>query len=479
MKPAGLASWLAAAALAGVINLVPAAPAATQPGARPGTSPPQAAQAAPAGLYLGPAACGSSNCHGAVRPRRVFGVRQDEYFIWQKKDLHAQAYAVLFDDRSAVIARRMRLGPAAESQVCLDCHALAAPARQRQGPLEIEDGVSCERCHGPASGWLEGHRSEGWTHQQSVAAGLIDLRDLEVRSAVCLSCHLGGPGKTVGHELIAAGHPQLSFELDNYSEGMPAHWLPFGEKTDRTGLSDTHGPRAWAVGQAAAFRAELDQLARRARAAAGSGSGDSGWPELSELACDTCHHPLAQERWRTAAGGTAGSGGAGSGGGRPGQPRWSPARYAVLRHLITAVTPDRRASLEAAVERLAGQLAHLGAPPAEVAATAERASAEVAALIPRLDRAGWDDAQARRLLLAVADDEGGLETADYQSAKQAAEAVQTLVSHLLASDGRRIRSGLAGSPESLAAALQDPYAFDPARFAARLAQLGREVRALP
>ena len=506
MKPIrNLAPWTAAATLAVMLGSTPvpgatqavqaagAVPAAGAPAAPPaaGSPPvvatppagsPSATAAPPAaagpppekGFYLGPTACGSSSCHGSVEPRKTLGVRQDEYFIWQKKDLHARADGVLYNDRSRVIARRLHLADAGKSQLCLTCHALSAPARLQRGPLELEDGVSCESCHGAASGWFEGHRSESWTHNQSVAAGMTDLRDVQVRANVCLSCHLGGPGRSVNHDLIAAGHPQLAFELDNYSEGMPAHWLPFADRPTGESERDTHGARAWAVGQAASFRAGLEQIVRRARGARGDhrdGDGESEppWPEFSELSCDSCHHSLAQERWRTAPDRP----------GRPGLPRVSPARYAVLRHLIAATAPERQAALDEGVERLASQLGRLGTPPAEVAAAAERLSRETAELIPRLDRLTWDDALVRRLLLAVTEDQGGLETADYASAQQAALAVQTLLSQLLASNPRRVRSGLAAASEGLAAELQNPYAFDSGRFAERLAQLGRQLREAP
>lgn len=490
MKPIRhLAPWTAAAALAALLGSAAAAgsapgapapaapagaatPAATAPGAAaPGAAAPGPGVIAPAvpaappaekGLYLGPTACGSSSCHGSTVPRKTLGVRQDEYFIWQKRDFHARADAVLYNDRSRIIARRLHLGDPGQSQVCLTCHALSVPARLQRGQLEIEDGISCESCHGPASGWLEGHRSESWTHQQSVAAGMTDLRNVELRANLCLSCHVGAAGKSVNHDLIAAGHPQLAFELDNYTEGMPAHWLPFAERRRDESERDTHGARAWAVGQAAGFRAGLEQIARHAR-----GSSDQPpWPEFSDLSCDACHHSLAQERWRTAPDRP----------GRPGVPRFSPARYAVLRHLVAVAAPERQAALEEGIEQLSAQLGRLGAPPAEVAAAAERLSRETAELIPRLDRLRWDDAVVRQLLLAVAEDRDGLEIADYASAQQAALAVQTLISQLLASDRRRVHSGLAGVAEGLAAELQNPYAFDAGRFAERLAQVGRQLQ---
>jgi hypothetical protein len=154
----------------------------------------------------------------------------------------------------------------------------------------------------------------------------------------------------------------------------------------------------------------------------------------------------------------------------------SPARYAILRHLVAVAAPERQAALDEGVERLAAQLGRLGTPPAEVAAAAERLGHVTAELIPRLDRLTWDEAQVRRLLLAVAEDRGGYETADYASAQQAALAVQTLVSQLLAGRRGRVHTGLAGLAESLAAELQNPYAYDSGRFAERLAQLSRQLQ---
>jgi hypothetical protein len=436
------------------------------PTTAPGLATPDAALPAIPGQYLGPASCGSSNCHGSVRPRRVLRVRQDEYFIWQKQDRHAHAYEALFDDRSAVIARNLRLGAASEQRVCLDCHALAVPAGRQQRRLEIEDGISCESCHGPASGWLESHRAEGDNHAQSVAAGMTDLRDLGVRSAVCLSCHLGAGGKTVDHELIAAGHPQLSFELDNYTEAMPAHWFPWADRPDRETRADTHGTPAWAAGQAGAFRAALDQLAGRARAAQARDGGTARqWPDFAQLECDSCHHSLAQERWRTARPPD-----------RPGLPRWSQAHYALLRPLVGVVAPEQLPALDPEVERLARLLGRFDTPPAEVAAAAERLSRAAADLAPRLAHAAWSDARARRLLLVLTDEHGAQEGADYQTARQLVLAVQTLVSQLVAADRRWLAAGLAASAENLSATVQGPYDFDRARLAAQLAQLRRQLQ---
>jgi|HubBroStandDraft_3_1064219.scaffolds.fasta_scaffold07010_4 hypothetical protein len=515
------------------------APTAAASGTPPagGTAPtaPAAEPSAVPGLYLGPASCGSSNCHGSVRPRRVLGVRQDEYFIWQKQDRHAQAYELLFNERSAAIARNLRLGAPFEQRACLDCHALAVPAGRQQRRLEIEDGISCEGCHGAASGWLESHRAEGETHERSVAAGMTDLRDLGVRAGVCLSCHLGAAGRTVDHELIAAGHPLLTFELDNYTEAMPPHWFAWADRPDKALRADTHGTPAWAAGQAAALRATLDQLAGRGRAqavraprtpaddagaAAGAGgtgmpggaggaeiamgagavagpggaemarsasgaatavgaggagaraAGEAGlgrqWPDFAQLDCDSCHHSLAQERWRL-----------GPRSDPPGLPRASPAPYAVLRAILAAAAPEQAAALDPEVDRLSRLLARFDTPAAEVAASAGRLARAAADLVNRLARARWDDERARRLLLALSDEHGAQEGADVQTARQIVLAAQTLVAQLVAGDRRWLAAGLAATAEGLSATVQAPYDFDRARLAALLAQLRRQLQEGP
>lgn len=449
----------AAAGLAGALGLALAAG-----GQPPAVAPPASPEPAPtSGLYVGAPSCASSNCHGNTRPRRVFDVLQNEHFTWYKgKDAHySKAYPALFGERSAAIARNLRLPEApSASRLCLDCHAFVVPPERQARRLEIEDGISCEACHGPASGWLEGHTAEDWSHEQSVAAGMTDLRNLEVRAGLCLSCHLGTAGKTVDHELIAAGHPVLAFELDNYSEAMPAHWMPFRDKKRKEGLRDTHGVRAWAVGQAAAFRAGLGQLARHARS--------ERWPDFAEMNCESCHHSLAEQRWRTLRYAD-----------RPGLPRWSPARWAVLRHLVSAVAPDVRGSLDAEVASLAQQVARFGAPREQVAGTAERISGALAGVAARLDQAAWDDAQVKRLLLAVSGDGDYLAAADRATAEQAFLAANSLVAALQARNPRRAGAGLAGTLDGLQKELESPDDWNAGRFASRLAKLRRQVEGLP
>ena len=86
---------------------------------------------------------------------------------------------------------------------------------------------------------------------------MYDTRDLIKRSERCLSCHLGTSEKFVDHEMIAAGHPDLTFELNLFSAVMPRHWK---EPAD----NGWRGVQEWGVGEAVQLQKGLERLARRA-----------------------------------------------------------------------------------------------------------------------------------------------------------------------------------------------------------------------
>ena len=101
----------------------------------------------------------------------------------------------------------------------------------------MAEGVSCESCHGPASAWLGPHIQPTAKHEDMVRLGLVDNKNLHVRTERCLTCHLGAKGMEVDHEMIAAGHPDLTFELDSFTAVEPPHWV---EKNA--------GPAVWDAG---------------------------------------------------------------------------------------------------------------------------------------------------------------------------------------------------------------------------------------
>lgn len=381
--------------------------------------------------YIGVASCANSGCHGATTPLQSTRVRQNEYFTWLHSDRHAAAYNVLFNPISARIARNMHLGKKPyQEKLCLDCHTTNIPAQMISGRIDIEDGVQCETCHGPASGWRAEHAQQGWTHAQSIEHGMIDLRDTRVRAHVCDSCHVGNDEKEVDHDLIASGHPFLAFELDNYTETMPPHWNP----------NDTHGVPAWAVGQAMKFRDSMSNLSRHAR-------GEK-WPEFSDMSCYNCHHALKSSGWRQERGWP----------GRPGLPAWSPQHWAVLRLIVPAAD---RAALDDAVARVATRVSRMSPDAASAADDAKRA---IEAEIPKIYARSWSAADVRPMIVALTSERD----TDVHAAEQRALALQSLATVLTRRDKNVAAGALMKAIDALFADLKDRDDYDPARFGVKL-----------
>jgi hypothetical protein len=407
------------------------------------TTPPTPVDPPPAGpgKYVGLASCVNSGCHGSTEPLNQTRALQNEYYTWLNQDRHAQAYNVLFNERSARIAKNMKLrGRAYEEKVCLDCHTTNVPASQVSGVLDKEDGIQCEMCHGPASGWRDEHIQLGWKHEDSVARGMIDLRSVTRRGQTCLQCHLGNAQKEVDHELIASGHPILAFELDNYTESMPPHWTPGRE---------SHGLRAWATGQVVKFRESLDLVARHARG--------PEWPEFADMSCFNCHHDLKGSTWRQERGWPD----------RAGLPTWSPQHWAVLRLIIDRVSPAAKTELDPLVRNLSLAVARMGDREA-VTRNAEAARRVVDRLVPQMEAKTWSDADVRAMMTTIVNDQRFILESDVHAAEQAALSLQSLSSTMTRRDRRLLRSNLTRSIDALFEEIQNRDDYDPARFVTKL-----------
>ena len=409
------------------------------------------------GRYVGMASCANGFCHGATAPRDSTSVLQNEYPTWMLGP-HRGAYRTLTSDQSREIARSLDPGgkPAHERPDCLSCHLLSTPSGQSVPALGEtvfrEDGISCEGCHGPAGGWRDRHFEADWTHQQSLSAGMTDLRDPARRAAVCLRCHLGAAGAAVDHRLIAAGHPRLYFELDNYTGQMPRHW-----KLDRP--HSVTGARAWAAGQVAAYRAALALLAGHARR-------EGSWPELAELNCEGCHHSLASGAWRRLPGYRY----------RDGRPRFA-ARHVVLSQLVAELAGSESERFETAVEQLARSVATLGRP----GDVADRADALIRVLDdvgPRIEGARWEVEQVRSLIRRLAAARSRALT-DLVAAEQTAFALQSLLGRWTELDRRRANSRLARAIDDVFRVLDDPVTFDRRRLDELLAEIEELVSRSP
>ena len=279
----------------------------------------------PAQSFIGAGGCSGSNCHGgtvaASEPAsRIWG---NEYAIWSLNDKHAKAWRVLDEPRSKRMAEILKIADARTDKRCTVCHAAGSPQKL------TSDGVACEACHGPAEKWLGPH-TQANSHAASIATGMVDTKNLRIRATKCLDCHLGATDKVVDHEMIAAGHPDLNFELDTFTAAQPAH---FREPKPSPGDSLPR-VRVWAVGQAAALAQGMRTLAERAA---------RSWPEFAELECYQCHHDLLLESKRIERG---------YGSRKPGSLQLDRARIEVARELVARAAPDQSAALDAALAKV-------------------------------------------------------------------------------------------------------------------------------
>jgi hypothetical protein len=188
------------------------------------------------GRFVGVAGCKSSSCHGGA------GEKRNQYFTWLQKDFHTRSYAILTNARSARMAETLGLPAAQQSSRCTVCHSpFQCVAPERLMPAaHADEGVSCESCHSAAESWLRGHTRKDWSYAMRVTAGMRDLKSFYVRANTCVACH-----QNIDSDLIKAGHPELTFELDRQSVDQPKHWR---DEDPSSGL------RAWLVGQAVALR---------------------------------------------------------------------------------------------------------------------------------------------------------------------------------------------------------------------------------
>ncbi|MEE9412048.1 MAG: multiheme c-type cytochrome [Methylococcales bacterium] len=232
--------------------------------------------------HLGVASCASSVCHGSIRPNDKYNIPLNEYVIWSQRDRHAKAYETLLSKESRAIATKLGLSNAHTARICLDCHADNIPKEQQAEGFQITDGIGCEACHGGSENWLETHSAKDTNHQKNLKRGMYPTADFSDRATLCLSCHYGNDDKFATHQIMGAGHPRLSFELDTFQALQPIHFhIDDDYKQRKPTASHT---KTWALGQIAATKAQLHLL---------QGSLISQplvFPELALFDCHACHN---------------------------------------------------------------------------------------------------------------------------------------------------------------------------------------------
>ncbi len=136
-------------------------------------------------MYVGAAKC--KICHGKKTG--------DQYGIWEKGP-HANALKSLSSEAALKYAKENGIADPAKDAKCLNCHSTMSTVDAKlldpKGKMTVEEGVSCESCHGPGSKYKspkimkksaydEDHAA---AHKAALAAGLV-----EPTEAVCVTCH--------------------------------------------------------------------------------------------------------------------------------------------------------------------------------------------------------------------------------------------------------------------------------------------------
>jgi hypothetical protein len=380
---------------------------------------------------------------------------------------------VLLSDRSKVMVRNYRrLARIEDAQperdlTCLKCHSMDAHAARAGNRLAVEDGIGCERCHGPAERWLSRHYGHDWPQLSAARKadlGFTDLKDLTVRARLCVECHVGTGDQPVDHDLYAAGHPRLVFEYSSFLATMPPHW---NVRQERQRYPDLEA-RLWLIGQVVCAHESLKLLASRAA------NDRAPWPEFAEYDCYACHHDLKADSGRPKRG---------FGGQVPGLLPWNTWYTAMLPFARSSdgtplVSPDLRSTLAALGQEMAKPL-----PQRDVVARqAQEAARELGQRMVELGREKTYRVSALREMFAtIASQDPKARSLTWDDATQRYLALAALYHTMTDLDpslrNTRVRKELhrLARPLRFPARMDSPRRFDGAQFLQQLETLGRQL----
>jgi hypothetical protein len=426
------------------------------------------AESAPTYAHEGVASCGGSACHG----RQVASppdIRHDEIKTWQDANspagMHSRAWRVLAEPRAQAIATRLGIGKAEDAPACLGCHADRSGPNDPQSLFLRSDGVGCEACHGGSSNWLASHFAVGVTHGDNVAKGMIPLEDAKTRASICLDCHFGGaaPGQFVTHQIMAAGHPRIAFELDLFST-LQKHYDLGANYAGRKPIAS--GVKLWAVGQAMALDRSLTLFADARHGQEGA------FPEFYFLDCHSCHRAISDDpKARPTAVVNPG---------RPipiGMPPYNDENMIMLSAAAKVAAPRQAAAFETASHAFHMAIAtdrQSAVRAAGVLAAASRALANT------FSAHAFSREETVAILQQVVGDAQAARYTDYAGSAQAVMAIDTLLNALVA-EGQVDRAEAAGVRPDIDRAyraVNDPNSYRAAEFHASLVRIATAVGTL-
>jgi len=133
----------------------------------------EASAAEPQHDFIGAKRC--AMCHKTAKVGK-------QHPLWEASK-HAQAYETLASEEAQKIGAELGIDPQQSGQ-CLRCHATAYWFSEEPVSMgiSVEEGVSCESCHGPGKDYMT--MSVMKDREAAVAAGLLDADE-----QTCLKCH--------------------------------------------------------------------------------------------------------------------------------------------------------------------------------------------------------------------------------------------------------------------------------------------------
>jgi hypothetical protein len=271
---------------------------------------------------IGSPNCAGQSCHGSASPSQLDSLPlsidlrpnperwKRSYLEWFDSDPHQKSFIALTSTVSQNIVKKWSKGKVVDATnevACLACHANPSLARATDfASVSLrQEGVSCEACHGDSSAWRNEHFT--WNHETNRSTvcselGMNELNQVPIRADICTGCHVGAseserfPLRQVDHDMIAAGHPRLNFEMATFSRKLPQHW----EEKDRSRGNQRRQANfesdVWLAGLVGKAKSEVMQL--RDRSIQLQKNTDVIWPELTHFNCFSCHHDLAPVGWR-------------------------------------------------------------------------------------------------------------------------------------------------------------------------------------
>ena len=98
---------------------------------------------------------------------------------------HAKAYATLATEEAKAVATKLGIDDPQTSGACLKCHSTAYYFTEARVSEEVtlEEGVSCQSCHGPGADYKKKSIME--SREESIANGMI----YPAKEKSCTLCH--------------------------------------------------------------------------------------------------------------------------------------------------------------------------------------------------------------------------------------------------------------------------------------------------